>query len=44
MALPGVVPLVFGGAYRSPNEFEELQARDNEGSSRRTLLTIRVQS
>ena len=30
--------------YRSPNGFEELQARDQEESSRQTLLTISVQS
>ena len=30
--------------YRSPNDFEELQARDQEESSRQTLLTICVQS
>ncbi len=28
--------------YRSPNDFEELQARDQEESSRQTLLTICV--
>jgi transposase InsO family protein len=30
--------------YRSPNDYEELQARDHEESSRQTLLTICVQS
>jgi len=30
--------------YRSPNDFEELQARGHEESSRQTLLTICVQS
>jgi transposase InsO family protein len=30
--------------YRSPNDFEELQARDQEESSRQTLLTICVHS
>lgn len=30
--------------YSSPNDFEELQARDQEEPSRQTLLTSRVQS
>jgi len=32
-----------GLGYRSPDDFEELQARDHEESSRQTLLTICVQ-